>query len=80
MPQRLRPLESCLRQTGAVIVCALSTALVIPTHISSVGLPQTADFREIDVYAAGEAELGWLNSTVNVTAREPLALDSTVFD
>ena len=31
---------------------------------------------DYDVYAAGEAELGWLNSSVAVSATEPFALDS----
>lgn len=30
---------------------------------------------DYDVYAAGEAELGWLNSSVKVTAAEPFYLD-----
>src|SRR5205807_5060611 len=30
---------------------------------------------DYDVYAAGEAELGWLNSSVRVRAAEPFALD-----
>ncbi|MCC9641794.1 CobW-like GTP-binding protein [Rhodopirellula sp. JC740] len=31
---------------------------------------------DYDVYADGEAELGWLNATVQFTSREPFALDS----
>ncbi|MGL4460761.1 MAG: GTP-binding protein [Planctomycetia bacterium] len=31
---------------------------------------------DYDVYAAGEAELGWLNSSIRVTARLPFSLDA----
>jgi Ni2+-binding GTPase involved in maturation of urease and hydrogenase len=49
-------------------------------------LEQEGDFgRKIldidyDVYAEGEAELGWLNSTVQITASEPFALDDLLLD
>src|SRR5207245_11560320 len=35
---------------------------------------------DYDVYAAGEAELGWLNSSVHITAREPFDLDRLLLD
>ena len=49
-------------------------------------LDQEGDFgRKIldidyDTYAEGEAELGWLNSSVHVTAGEPFALDDLLLD
>ena len=41
-----------------------------------------ASFMEVDydVYAEGEAELGWLNSAVRVTAGQPFALDDLLLD
>lgn len=33
---------------------------------------------DYDIYAEGEAELGWLNATVAVTAEKPFALDQAV--
>lgn len=35
---------------------------------------------DYDVYAEGEAELGWLNSSLRVTAAEPFALDDLALD
>lgn len=35
---------------------------------------------DYDIYAEGEAELGWLNSTVRVTAPEPFELDEFLLD
>lgn len=35
---------------------------------------------DYDVYAAGEAELGWLNSSLRVTAAAPFALDELLLD
>jgi hypothetical protein len=35
---------------------------------------------DYDVYAAGEAELGWLNSQVAITAARPFALDDLLVD
>jgi Ni2+-binding GTPase involved in maturation of urease and hydrogenase len=35
---------------------------------------------DYDTYAEGEAELGWLNASVTVTAREPFALDCLLLD
>lgn len=35
---------------------------------------------DYDVYAEGEAELGWLNSHFRVTAEQPFALDDLLFD
>jgi G3E family GTPase len=35
---------------------------------------------DYDTYAEGEAELGWLNSSVHVTAPAPLALDELLLD
>jgi Ni2+-binding GTPase involved in maturation of urease and hydrogenase len=35
---------------------------------------------DYDVYAEGEAELGWLNSSVRITAGEPFALDQLLLD
>jgi Ni2+-binding GTPase involved in maturation of urease and hydrogenase len=35
---------------------------------------------DYDTYAAGEAELGWLNGTVHVTAPNPFALDDLLLD
>jgi G3E family GTPase len=35
---------------------------------------------DYDVYAEGEAELGWLNSTVRVTARRPFIVDDLLLD
>jgi Ni2+-binding GTPase involved in maturation of urease and hydrogenase len=35
---------------------------------------------DYDVYAAGEAELGWLNSSLTVSAEEPVALDALLLD
>ena len=35
---------------------------------------------DYDVYAEGEAELGWLNSSVSVTASEPFALDALLLE
>jgi G3E family GTPase len=35
---------------------------------------------DYDVYAEGEAELGWLNSSVHVQAAQPFALDELLFD
>src|SRR5207302_7058768 len=33
---------------------------------------------DYDTYAAGEAELGWLNSSVHLTAEQPFDLDGLV--
>jgi G3E family GTPase len=35
---------------------------------------------DYDVYAEGEAELGWLNSSVRVTATQPFALDELLLE
>ena len=35
---------------------------------------------DYDVYAEGEAELGWLNSSLTITCNEPLELDQLVLD
>jgi Ni2+-binding GTPase involved in maturation of urease and hydrogenase len=35
---------------------------------------------DYDIYAEGEAELGWLNSSVRVRAAEPFALDDLLLD
>ena len=35
---------------------------------------------DYDVYAEGEAELGWLNSNLQVTAHTPFSLDELVLD
>ena len=35
---------------------------------------------DYDVYAVGEAELGWLNSSLQITAAEPFALDDLLLD
>jgi G3E family GTPase len=35
---------------------------------------------DYDVYAEGEAELGWLNSSVHVSATQPFALDELLVD
>ena len=35
---------------------------------------------DYDIYAEGEAELGWLNSSVHVSALEPFALDELLLD
>jgi G3E family GTPase len=35
---------------------------------------------DYDIYAAGEAELGWLNSSVHVRADKPFALDQLLMD
>src|SRR5439155_22918433 len=35
---------------------------------------------DYDVYAEGEAELGWLNSSVHVQASKPFALDALLLD
>ncbi len=35
---------------------------------------------DYDTYAEGEAELGWLNSSIRVTASEPFALDEFLVD
>jgi Ni2+-binding GTPase involved in maturation of urease and hydrogenase len=35
---------------------------------------------DYDVYAAGEAELGWLNSSLKITAAEPFALDELLLE
>ena len=35
---------------------------------------------DYDIYAEGEAELGWLNSRLHVTAAEPFALDGLLLD
>lgn len=35
---------------------------------------------DYDVYAEGEAELGWLNSSLRITAEQPFALDSLLLD
>jgi G3E family GTPase len=35
---------------------------------------------DYDIYAEGEAELGWLNSSVRLTAREPFDLDQLLLD
>ncbi len=35
---------------------------------------------DYDIYAEGEAELGWLNSNVRVTASKPFALDAFLMD
>lgn len=35
---------------------------------------------DYDIYAEGEAELGWLNSSVSVTASEPFALDALLLE
>jgi G3E family GTPase len=35
---------------------------------------------DYDTYAAGEAELGWLNSSVHVTAGQPFALDDLLLE
>jgi len=49
-------------------------------------LDQAGDFGrrildiDYDIYAEGEAELGWLNSAVRVTAEQPFALDDLLLD
>jgi len=49
-------------------------------------LDQTGDFGrrvldiDYDTYAEGEAELGWLNSSVRVTADEPFAIDDLLVE
>lgn len=49
-------------------------------------LDQTGDFArrilelDYDIYAEGEAELGWLNSSVSVVADKPFALDQLLLD
>ncbi len=49
-------------------------------------LSQTGDFGrrildiDYDVYAEGEAELGWLNSSVHVVSEAPFALDDLLLD
>jgi G3E family GTPase len=35
---------------------------------------------DYDIYAEGEAELGWLNSSIRVTADKPLSLDELLLD
>ena len=35
---------------------------------------------DYDIYAAGEAELGWLNSSLRASAEEPFALDALLLD
>src|SRR5579884_2518587 len=35
---------------------------------------------DYDVYAEGEAELGWLNSSIHVTSPQPFALDELLLD
>src|SRR5437763_16017766 len=35
---------------------------------------------DYDIYAEGEAELGWLNSSVSVTARQPFDLDALLLE
>jgi G3E family GTPase len=35
---------------------------------------------DYDTYAVGEAELGWLNSSLSVTARQPVDLDGLLLD
>jgi hypothetical protein len=35
---------------------------------------------DYDIYAEGEAELGWLNSAVHVSAAKPFALDDLLLD
>jgi G3E family GTPase len=35
---------------------------------------------DYDIYAEGEAELGWLNSSIRVTADKPLSLDAFLLD
>ena len=35
---------------------------------------------DYDIYAAGEAELGWLNSSVHVKAAKPFTLDDLLLD
>ena len=35
---------------------------------------------DYDIYAAGEAELGWLNASVHVSAERPLSLDNLLLD
>src|SRR5262249_10955960 len=35
---------------------------------------------DYDTYAEGEAELGWLNSSVHISARKPFTLDEFLFD
>jgi len=35
---------------------------------------------DYDIYAAGEAELGWLNSSVAITANEPFDLDAMLME
>jgi hypothetical protein len=45
---------------------ALQSTAVFPTEMMEV---------DYDVYAEGEAELGWLNATANLTAEEAFSLD-----
>ncbi len=35
---------------------------------------------DYDIYAEGEAEMGWLNSSIHVTGSKPLALDGLLLD
>src|SRR5205823_674016 len=35
---------------------------------------------DYDIYSEGEAELGWLNTSVRVTAAQPFALDQLLLD
>src|SRR5207247_5865291 len=35
---------------------------------------------DYDIYAAGEAELGWLNSSAHVSAAQPFSLDNLLME
>lgn len=50
---------------------ALQATAVFPTEMMEV---------DYDVYAEGEAELGWLNATADLTADEPFSLDDFTVD
>lgn len=66
VPYSARTGEGCDR-----LISALEQSRPSGQHITSV---------DYDVYAAGEAELGWLNGTLRLAAERPFALDQVLLD
>ncbi|MGQ0636060.1 MAG: GTP-binding protein [Planctomycetaceae bacterium] len=69
-----RPIVRTSAKTGAGFA-TLCDLLEERTHVARQ--PLEVDY---DVYAAGEAELGWLNGDVRVSAETPFALDELLLD
>jgi len=69
-----RPVLKCSAKTGA----GIDTLIEMLSRRGSFG--RRVMEVDYDVYAAGEAELGWLNSQVTVTAPQDFALDEFLME